>query len=598
MVESQAVSEARRDSLLLMRSTKVILFIDVYESVRLIDEDEAGFIGRWLGQVEHAKNRIVPEHGGKIVKSLGDGIMLEFTDVRRAVAAAFAILRHGNNQNAHYPEDQHILLRMGIELDEVIVEGDDLFGRGVNVAARLLTLAGPGEIIVTAQVKDHLTAELDADMEDLGVCYLRHVKEPVRAYRIGPPGPHPVVAPAFALGDVIPTLAVIPFTPRRSESSHGALGEVLAEEVIKALSHTTELNVISRLSTTAFSHRVVDFEEIAARLKADYIVYGTFTSDERDITIDVEVADAKTGQVIASTSIEDRITGILQGGQEVIGRIMSDVTSAVMARELRRSRSQPVQTLKGYTLLIAAIALMHRLTLRDFEEARYLLQTLVDRRTRDAIPQAWLAKWHVLRVQQGWSVDRDYDAYLAQEAAKKALDADPDCSLALAMDGIVHTNLLRQLDVALERYEAAIQVNPNDSLAWLLKGTLHAFRGEGRSAIADTQRALFLSPLDPHRYFYDSLAATACYSAGDYENALALASRSLRANRTHTSTLRVLAASQWQLGMHDEARATGKELMRLEPQLTISGWLARSPSEPYATGREWADVLRQVGIPE
>ena len=143
---------------------------------------------------------------------------------------------------------------------------------------------------------------------------------------------------------------------------------------------------------------------------------------------------------------------------------------------------------------------------------------------------------------------------MALECTRRALDSDPNCSLALAIDGFVHTNLLKRLDIAQERYDLALAANPNDSLAWLLKGTLHAFMDEGDKAVEYTEMALKLSPLDPQRYFYDSLAASAHLTAGHYDRALELAQRSLRANRSHTSTLRVMTVAQWQLGHRDEAR--------------------------------------------
>jgi tetratricopeptide (TPR) repeat protein len=208
-----------------------------------------------------------------------------------------------------------------------------------------------------------------------------------------------------------------------------------------------------------------------------------------------------------------------------------------------------------------------------------------------------MAKWHVMRVQQGWSVDSRNEGHAALECTKRALEMDPNCSLALTIDGLVNTNLLKRLDVAQERYETALQVNPNDSLAWLLKGTLHAFKGEGKIAVEHTQRALKLSPLDPLRYYYDSLASTAALAAGHYEHAIKLAESSLRANRTHTSTLRALAIAQWQLGRVEEARRTVGELMRLEPSLTIAGWRERSPSSAYETGRLWAEVMQKAGVP-
>jgi len=189
------------------------------------------------------------------------------------------------------------------------------------------------------------------------------------------------------------------------------------------------------------------------------------------------------------------------------------------------------------------------------------------------------------------------DTRLALDRTKRALDNDSHCSLALAIDGFVHTNLLKALDVGQRSYDLALRVNPNDAQAWLLRGMLHAFKGEGKQAIRDTHRALRLSPLDPHRYFYDSLAGGAELAAGHYERAVELLQRSLRANRMHTSTFRTLAISQWQLGRRDDARATVRELMSVEPTLTVTKWLELSPSRDYPIGRLCADALRDAGLP-
>ena len=597
MAPMEQALEATQLDLIVERATKTVLFVDIFESVRLIESDEEGIVSRWLRLVEFVKTQVLPESGGRLVKSLGDGMLLEFDDVLSAVSAAFAIQHASARDNATRSPERQILLRIGIEVSKVIIEHDDVYGRGVNLAARLMTLAGPGEIVTSAQVRDQLTPVLDADVQDLGECFLKHVSEPVRAYRIGPPGPRPVIEVGPPWAELAPSIAVVPFSARCVVAGQRLLGEVLAEEIIRALSHSSDLHVISRLSTTAFRGRQVSHEEINAHLNADYVLSGAYSGDDERFMLDAELAEAKSGRILWTERFKDKIAAIVSEDQELIGRIASNVGAAVISRELQRSRSQPLPTLKAYTLLMGAIALMHRLSLRDFEQARHLLQTLIDRGSRQAVPLAWLANWHVLRVQQGWSVDQKQDTYLALESTKKALDADPDCSLALAIDGFVHTNLLQRLDVAQDRYDLAIQTNPNNPLAWLLKGTLHAFKAEGPQAVQDTQRALKLTPLDPHRYFYDSLASTACLAAHQYEDALKLARRSLRANRTHTSTLRVMAAAQWHLGHHAEARETARELMKLEPNLTVSGWLARSPSAPYATGKEWSKVLRQVGVP-
>jgi len=396
-----------------------------------------------------------------------------------------------------------------------------------------------------------------------------------------------------------PTIAVIPFAARGGGSEHRLLGEVLADEVISALSRTADLNVISRLSTTAFRGREVTAGEVGAHLDASYVLAGAYSTAGTQISLAAELTEVRSGRIVWSKAkLKGRVDGILSGEDELIDRIVAEVAREVRVREVQRAQSQSLPTLESYTLLMGATALMHRLSLQDFDRARQMLEALTERAPRQAVPYAWLAKWHVLRVQQGWSEDAEADARRALDCTRRALDADARCSLALAIDGFVHTNLLKQLDVALQRYELALEVNPNDSLAWLLKGTLHAFRGEGRLAVKDTRHALRLSPLDPLRYFYDSLAATAALAAGQYERALDLARRSLRVNRTHTSTLRAQAIAQWQLGRGDDARATIAELLRLDPEFTIARFVARSPSTPFETGKVWSGALRSAGVPE
>ena len=579
-------------------ANRAVLLADIVESVRLIEQDEVRIISRWLALVEHVKKEILPKHNGRLVKSLGDGMLMDFADVRSAVSAAFAIQQASTRDNAGVLPEQQILLRMGMEVSDVIVEPDDLHGRGVNLAARLMGLAGPGEIVISAHARDQLTAALDADVEDLGDCFLRHVSQPVRAYRIGPPGPRPVIKPSRSMDEMKPTIAVVPFAPQHVPADRDVIGEVLAEEVIRALSRSPDLSVISRLSTTVLRGRDLPLSEIGGLLNADYVLSGRYGGDERMVVLDAELADAKSGRILWTERLKGTVEDLLTGEQELVSRLVAEVGGAVIRRELQRSRAEPLPTLRAYTLLMGAIALMHRLSLREFNEANRLLQALIDRGVHQPVPYAWLANWHVLRVQQGWSEDERQDAYLALEATKRALDVDPECSLALAIDGFVHTNLLKKLDVAEERYNHAITANPSDSLAWLLRGTLHAFKGDGLQAVHDTRRALKLTPLDPHRYFYDSLAATACISAGLYAQALEHAQRSLRANRKHTSTLRAVAVSQWQLGMHQEARNTAQELLKLEPTLTVGRWLERAPSAPYRLGQEVASVFRKLGVPD
>jgi adenylate cyclase len=577
---------------------RTVLFVDVVESVRLMEENESDVVRRWRQLVVDVEKHILPPHGGRLVKSLGDGLLVEFPTVPPAVKAAFALQRAVAGINSGVSPNQHILLRMGVHCGHLIADDRDVYGSQVNLAARLTGLAGPGEIVVSADVHDQLTPILDADIEDLGSCYLKHVREPVRAYRVGPPGPRPVIEPGtISMPQLRPTVAVIPFVERATTPQHPVVGEVLADEIIGALSRSTELNVISRLSTTVFRGRETSIEEVSRFLTANYVLSGAYHKVGRKLRLNVELSASQSGTIVWSDGVEGNAHGLMSGRDGTVDTIVNSVSAAILDHELQRAQSQPLPTLESYTLLMGAIALMHRLSERDFDRSRVLLQVLTERVSRQAVPWAWMAKWHVLRVQQGWSEDPSLDAQLALDCERRALDADPQCSLALVMGGFIHTNLLKQLDVAEEKYATALQINPNDGMAWLLKGTLHAFKGQGQLAIDYTEHALKLSPLDPHRYFYESLAATAALSAGRYQRAVELAKRSLRANRTHTSTFRALAISQWQLGLHQEARDTVKELLRLEPSLTVTRYRQRHPSGGYETGRIWSSALEGAGVP-
>ena len=367
--------------------------------------------------------------------------------------------------------------------------------------------------------------------------------------------------------------------------------------MIAALSRAADLNVVSRLSTTAFRGRDTGLADVGRLLKADYVLSGAYRVGSSGLMLAVELADVRSGRVVWSRELRGSVAAVIEGADEMIDRLVAEASQAVIARELERARAASLHSMQTCTLLLSAVTLMHRLSRHDFDRARDMLQLVSERVPRHAVPQAWLAKWHVLRVWQSWSDDVGADTRLALERSQRALDNDSHCSLALAVDGFVQTNLLKALDAAEQRYELALRINPNDALAWSLRGMLHAFKGEGKPAVKATQRALRLSPLDPHRYFYDSLAGGAELAAGHYERTVELTRRSLRANRLHASTFRMLAIALWQLGRHAEARAVVADLMRVEPTLSVSGWLRRSPSSDFPIGRLCADALRQAGVP-
>ena len=579
------------------RVVRTVLVVDVVESVRLIQADEEGTVQRWRSFVDHVLHQLLPSYEGRMVKSLGDGMMLEFPHVHGAIATAFAMQDASASAEANIPQERRLRLRIGIHVSTLIADQYDVYGHGVNLAARLTTLAGPDEIVVSADVRDQLTPALDADIEDLGECYVKHVEKPVRAFRVGAPGEQPVIERGNLADDLRTTIAVIPFRLRALQPTGDVLGQVLADEVISTLSHSPEVNVISRLSTTAFQGREVKLDDVNTYLRADYVVSGSYHVDADRVTLKAELAETRSMQVVWSQTLKGSVNGVIAGGDPLAGRLVSEACAAMMVRELQRSQGKAAQSLQNHTLLLSSIALMHRISPLAFQRAQQLLQVLIERTPRLATPYAWMAKWHVLRVTQGWSPDVQADGKTALENTKRALDRDPTLSLAMAVEGQVNTHILKRLDIAEQLYSQALQSNPNDALAWLLKGTLHAFRDEGKEAVRHTRHALKLSPLDPLKYYFDSLAATAALSARDYARALQLTKRSLRLNSTHTSTLRVMITALCRLGRMDDARRHAEQLLRLEPGFNVALLMERSPGAPYEIGRDVATALADAGVP-
>lgn len=603
-ISKMSLSVTEAPSFDLPRHTKVLLVLDVVESVRLMEGDEHGFVQRWQ-QLRERTKQLLRLHDGRMVKSLGDGLMLEFAQASGAVKTAFALQSFCGAGNAQLAPNAMMHLRIGLHVASFVADEQDIYGSDVNLTARIATLAGPGEIVVTAEVRDGLTAGLDADVEDLGECHLKHVAQPVRAYRLGPPGHAPVVQPGNTVRlDLRPTIAVIPFASSGMDPQHALIGEAVADELIAALSRTAELHVISRLSTTAFGRRTPDtdaLEDIRQHLGATYVLSGRCKVIGHRVSLFVELAEAEGGRIVWADNLKSTVSGLFAAEDEMLSRIVGSVSSSVMRHELDRAQNHALPTLDGYTLLLASVALMHRNSLTDFDRAGAMLRHLTERSGRHPVPHAWLAKWHVLRVQQGWAGDVRREAMLAQDETKRALDVEPNHSLALTVDGFVHTNLMGDLETGSQRYETALEQNPNESIAWLLKGMLHAFRGEaeGADAIAACDRAQALSPLDPIRYFYDSLSASASITAGQYDKAIALARRSLRANRSHTSTYRALALAQALSGDVDGARLTIRQLLALDPDYTQTRFLERYPARRDAPSfmNKLAEALAIAGLP-
>lgn len=582
-------------------SQKVVLVVDLVESVRLMEADEEGTVARWRAFVSRAGAEVISKNQGRLVKSLGDGLMVEFDDPRQAVSSAIkmhALIARGN---AGLRLEQHMALRAGLNSSQVYADALDIYGSGVNLAARMAGLAGPGETIVSARLRDELTDELDAAIEDLGDCYLKHVSEPVRVYRVGAAGPRPQLpARNDYVAPLQPTIAVIPFESRSQAPEHFAIGELIADGVIGQLGRTRHLSVISRLSSTSLRGRHLGAKGAEAYLGADYLLCGSYLAMDKKLLISAELIDTKTERRLWAERLSGDLEDLFKVDSELGHAIAAAAHEAVMATEVHRAVTQPLPSLQSYSLLLGAITLMHRANQSEFGRAQAMLERLGELHGRHALPNAWMATWYVLKVAQGWSDQPERDANAALSCCNMALDKDSQSALAIAVTGQVQGYLKKDLDAAEQLYRQALACNPNESLAWLWLGMNAGFRGESEAALSATSRALALSPLDPLRYYYESLAASAAVTAGHYERGIELAKSSIRRNCAHSSTYRALAIGQALAGQVPQARASIAALLRLESSFTISQFLQRMPGARTSPehAQKLAGALRLAGLPE
>lgn len=599
------------------RSRRAIVVVDVVESVRLMQADEAAFIGRWRDFVAGVRAELPPRSDGRLVKSLGDGLLLEFAGEARALACARAIQRRAAALNAGRSPRDRLELRVGLHAAEIVVDQLDIYGSGVNLAARLAGLAGPGQIVLSNEFRLAVEGRdpLD-DLEDLGLCYLKHLDAPVRAFRTRasderryhaagasaarPPGHAPAAdegqaAPAESGS---PALAVLTFVPSSASVDDRVVAELLSDALVARLAVCPWLRVISRWSARALAAEQVSGALAWSAMRAHFLVKGRVHRVGAQLVASVELVDTLDERVLWAGRQAFRGDDLLSADDAVSQELAVDIAHQVVAAQLRHTRTSALPTLEGNVLQFTASSMMHEPDPDAFLRAQAMIDHLIDRYPRLPSPRAWAAMWHVLQVSRGVEHDPERIAGRALDHVNRALDNDGQCSLALAMGGFVHCHLRRDLDAADVALDQALALNPNEAWAWLFKSVVATFRGNADEGWACSTRAANLSPLDPQRHYFDGLRASAAVSAQRWEDAERLARRSLAVNSHHLPTLRGLVIALVQLGRLDEATLHGREVVRLDPEFTLRAYLAAAPPGGVEARRRNVDALRQAGLPQ
>ena len=574
------------------------LFVDLADSVALIERDPVASIARWRTFVAEVTHDELPQRNGRIVKLLGDGMLIECSSPAAAVECALALHARLDRLNDNVEFHKRMQLRIGVHVADVIADDLDLYGGGVNLAARLMGLAAPGETILSAAVRDQVTDGLGVILEDLGDRWLKGMEKPVRAFRAWPPGPAPAKSPQYRiLAGSRPSIAVLPLRILSSDPAHGFLGDLLAEDLISALSVQSDLVVISRLSTAPFRDRYYEPRNVAEILGVRYALSGTLQTSGARARLMAELTEVEAGQVIWADRFEGNLTDIFDLQDQLSRDISTRVVPLVRQRELARARTKRPDNLTAYERTLRAVDHLHRSSPEDLEQARLMLEAAIASDPNYAAPHAWLARYYVRRVGQGWSPDTKKDTEAAYRHAEAALERDETDSWVLSVNGLVAGYLDKDLEKAMRLYDQALSINPSNPSAWVWSTSALAWLGRGDAAVLRAPKAIELSPFDPNMYSFTSLAGVAHLVAGDYPKAIELSRTSLRQNAMFTSTHKTLSCALALAGRIDEAKEAVVNLLKLDPTLTVRGFLQQYPGRDTEHAPRFAAALESAGLP-
>ncbi len=577
-----------------------VIFADLVESVRLMRLHEAETIERWQRFVAAVRGDIAPRHGARLVRTAGDGLLLQAGQARDAAALAFALHAALEAGNAGRAGDELMQLRIGIHQAELLFDEHDVQGDGANLAARLYTLGQAGCTIVSTELRSGLVDRVHAEVEDLGPRYLKGFDEPVRAFALWPPGRTRTAGGARPLPsaeDLRPAVAVVPFVALPPDPEHDALGFAMADDIIATLSRHPGLRVLSRHSTAALRGAALDVAQARSLLGAAFLLSGRFYVRGTRIRLAAELCDLRDGEVLWTGGATADVDAVFEGHDDLVPHIVSNVASRVLAHELARVRSLPMTALAPYSLYLGAGGLMNSLVRQDFERAKEVLGHLVERHPRQAAPYAMLARWHVFSVIQGWAEDWRRSGHESREWAERAIAIDPHQAVALAAAGLARMNFDNDIEGARRLYEAALAADPTEAHAWInLSGAL-SYVGEHGEACAAAERAMALSPLDPSLFLFESFAALALTGAERYDEAVRHARSSVRHHALHVPSHRLLVGALWLAGRHDEARQALGRYIQIQPTATAGVGRLRPGSGSPVWIERFTAALQEAGLP-
>jgi TolB-like protein len=570
-----------------LHEKRPLLAMEVADGDRRVYRGDWKLVHRFRRWTEQAHWQLLSQHKGHIVKRTSNGLTMEFVDARSCLRAAFAL-----NQLA---DSGYLQLRAVGHLANYSRTQDALFGRDVELLSELVALAAPNEVLVTAELHRQLMGSYDADFEDLGHRRLAATSQSVRLFRAHS-GPGDTSDRLIAASrDLRPGLAIIPLKCRSWERKHRMLGELIADGVIGRLSHSVGLRVISRHSTSALQDSR-ELREIERHLCATFVLSGDFSIRDRELVVTAELAEARSHRLLWSGQLRRALDDLFQEDSELLNELARTIAHVLDKAEVRKPSARRLPDLDSNAVLLSGISMTHSDSAKTFERGHEVLTGLVGRHPKVALPRAWLGIWHAMNVIKGTSNDVAADTQQASQHTQRALDAEPENAMALAVEGYIQCQLLGNPQQARSSLNSAIEADPSEPMTWLFKSFSSAMWGSSSASVTEAYLARSLSPVDPLRYFFDLLTGNALLADRQLEQAITCARKSLRANKHHVPTLRLLLTAQAELGQMDEARQTLTHLLAEVPELTLSSYLSMGSTDSPLRQRT-VKALRELGLP-
>ncbi|HYZ61920.1 MAG TPA: tetratricopeptide repeat protein, partial [Acetobacteraceae bacterium] len=533
------------------RSLAAVAFADVVNYSAMMAADETRTHDAVMALLDGVVRPKATLYGGRVVKSTGDGVLAQFGSALNAVEWAEELQRTVQ-QGIGTGDAPRLQLRISIHLGDIITTQNDIYGDGVNVAARLLEHAVPDGIVMSEAVHDIVRGSMGGRAVDLGLRGLKSFARPVRVYALGPdrPGMSRPPAPAGS----VPTIAVLPLHNLGDNPEDDYFAEGVVEDIIVSLAGLGELMVVSRASTLGFQGRRVDPREVSRALGVRYVVTGSVRRSERLIRVGMQLCEAESGRTIWSELAEAAPGELFDMQDRIVGKIVAGIAPNVRSSELRKAMRKQPESFSAYDHTLRALHLVFSFGEKDFAAARECLEAAIREDPSFAMPHAWLAWWHMLYIGQGRSPNPDHDMERAGYHAQQAIQLDGNNALALAIQGHVKSYLFHQYDLAVIYLDRALKASPSSAAAWVFSAATLAYIGEGRRAVEHAEHALRLSPLDRGMFFIHNILALAHYANGTYADAITWCRLADQENPYFTANLRVLIGSLVASGQVDEAR--------------------------------------------